>query len=116
MSLKLKEKTKIFPQKEIKKNISRKYHIVRKSLSSDDAALFFILTDTTYGDKNQINIEKVHKNVFQKAKIAKITISEEDMETLEIMLDPKMREEIKSRMDDVKKGNLVSWNKIKDTI
>lgn len=114
MSLKLKEKT-IFSQKAIKRNVSKEYETIRKSLSDDDAVLFFMLKDTISNNNHKMDIEKIHKNVFQKAKIAKITISEADIETLEIMLDPKMKKEIKSRIDDIKKEDMILWDKIKKT-
>ncbi len=82
-------------------------------MSDDDAALFFMLIDTTSSDKHKINIEKIHKNVFQRAKISKITISDEDMETLEIMLDPQIRKQVKSSLDNMKEKDLGSWNRIK---
>ena len=112
MTLKLKEKTSVFLQKEIKRNSLKKN--IRKSLGSDDATLFYMLTGTS--DKHKINIEKIHKNVFQNAKIVKITVSDEDVETLEIMLDPQMRKQVKSNLNNMKEKDLVSWSEIKDTI
>ena len=111
MSLKI--KGTVFPQKKVTRNFPENFSTLRKNLDLFDAGLFFMLADATCSNKPTVNIEKVHVNIFKKEKIAMPKLSPGQRETLEILSDAELMNELTQSRKEVKQGKTVLWSKVK---
>jgi len=106
-------KRTIFPQTTVKPSFSIRYSTLRKNIRShEDAATFYMLADATCTKKAKVDIEKVFVNVFKPQEIALVEPTNNNLETLEIMMDRELMNEIKESRKDVDEGRLVSWDKL----
>jgi len=104
----------IFPQTTVKPSFSTRYSTLRKNIRShEDAATFYMLADATCAKKAKVDIEKIFVNVFKPQKIALVEPTNNNLESLEIMMDKELMNEIKESRKDVDEGRLVSWDKLK---
>ena len=110
MSLKLKRT--VFPQQKIRRNFSS-YSDLRKSLNPTDAVVFFMLADATCSIRPKVDIEKIHVDIFKRKKIVVPKISKGDLETLEILKDPQLMQELKKSKKETRQGRLTSWKKVR---
>ncbi len=107
-------KTTIFPQTTVKPFFSTQYNTLRKNITShEDAATFYMLADATCAKKAKVDIEKVFVNVFKSQKIALVEPTNNNLESLEILMDGELMNEIKESRKDADEGRLVSWDKLK---
>ncbi len=111
MSLKI--KGTVFPQQKVTRNFSDDFSVLRKTLNVNDAGIFFMLADATCSTRPKVDIEKIHIDVFKSKKIATPKINKNDLETLEIINDSELMNEIASSRKETKKGRTVSWKKAK---
>lgn len=107
-------KRTIFPQTTVKPSFSTRYSTLRKNIRShEDAATFYMLADATCAKKAKVDIEKIFVNVFKPQEIALVEPTNNNLESLEIMMDRELMNEIKESRKDVDEGRLVSWDKLK---
>lgn len=107
-------KRTIFPQTTVKPSFSTRYSTLRKNIKShEDAATFYMLVDATCAKKAKVDIEKVFVNVFKPQKIALVEPINNNLESLEILMDKELMNEIKENRKDADKGRLESWDKLK---
>ena len=109
----LKVKGTVFPQQKVTRNFPSSYSVLRKSLNIADAGVFFMLADATCSTRPKVDIEKIHVDIFKRKKIATPKISKKDLETLEILKDPKLMKELKKSKAETRNGRSVSWKKVK---
>ena len=112
----LKFKGTVFPQSKVVRNFPANFNKLRKSIRNyEDAETFFMLADATCSTRPKVNIEKIHVNVFEKS--VKITpqLAKADRESLEILLDQELMQELKESMEDAEQGRLVPWEQVKIT-
>ena len=104
----------IFPQTTVKRSFSTRYSTLRKNIGSHEAAAtFYMLADATCAKKAKVDIEKISVNVFKPQQIALVEPADNNLESLEIMMDKELMNEIKESRKDVDAGRLVSWDKLK---
>ena len=101
------------PQQKVARNFSKDFSAMRKTLNSNDAALFFMFADATCTTQPTVNIERIHTNVFKNKKIAAPKIDKENLETLEILSDSELLKEIKMSQRAVEKNEAVPWEKVR---
>ena len=107
-------KRTIFPQTTVKPSFSTRYSTLRKNIRShEDAAIFYMLADATCAKKAKVDIEKIFVNVFKQQEIALVEPTNNNFESIEIMMDRELMNEIKENRKDVDEGRLVSWDKLK---
>lgn len=107
----LKVKGTVFPQKKVRRNFPEKFSIVRENLDLRDAGLFFMLADATCSARPKVDIEKIHVDIFKKAKRVTPKISSNQIETLEILSDAELMKELTSSLKE--KGRTIPWKKAK---
>ena len=104
----------IFPQTTVKPAFSTRYSTLRKNIRShEDAATFYMLADATCAKKAKVDIEKVFVDVFKPQEIAVVEPTNNNLESLEILMDKELMNEIKESRKDATEGRLVSWDKLK---
>ena len=107
-------KRAVFPQTRVKPNFSTRYSILRKEIKShDDAATFYMLADATCAKKPKADIERVFVNVFKPSKIATATPKIGNLESLEILMDGELMQEIRESKKDADEGRVISWDELK---
>lgn len=111
MSLKI--KGTIFPQQQVTRNFPQDFSALFKTLNINDAGVFFMLADATCSSRPKVNIEKIHVNVFKSKKIMIPIVNKKELETLEILNDSELMNELKLSRKESKKGKSVQWKKIK---
>ena len=110
----LKFKGTIFPQAKVTRNFTADFKKLRHSLGNlDDTETFFMFADATCSTRPTADIEKIHVNVFDKLEISIPKLSSADLETLEILYDKELMQEIELSKAEMKHGRSIPWKKAK---
>jgi len=109
----LKFKGTVFPQQKVTRNFPEEFSAIRKNLNLNDAGLFFMLADATCSSRPTVDIEKIHVDIFRKAKMAIPKLSTNQRETLEILNDTELMKELTLSRKETKKGRTIPWKKAK---
>jgi hypothetical protein len=111
----MKPKLITFAQTKNEQILTESFSKTKKQLpTTDDASVYYMLADITCPTKHLVHIEKVSVDVFKNKKyIEPIKDLDSIVETLDIMSDKELMNQIKLSKADVKRGKTIPWEKIK---